>query len=352
MAQGARFLAVVLLLLAGCGDDGATAVASSAREEDHFIQTADGWTLALHRYVPAETKYVEPVLLTHGFIENRRVWDLDDEHSIARRLVEQGFEVWTMDLRGSGASEKTNWAFDIDDFVDYDAPATIEYILATTGAPQILMGGHSMGGLVTYAMLEGPLAPKVKAAVTLAGAGTMSGGLELKLMLVNFFAIAGLALGPILPDDLPFPFRTALQLLLGENDAAWAAIGKLMDSLLGRPFWYEGNMTPELVTLLLRVGCADTSMNVVKQFGSYAASGKVAGITDNLWRITAPVLAIAGAEDLVIPASNVKTVAQKCGAKFVEIPGVGHEDICVGEKSPALVYPLVVEWMASHATPW
>lgn len=350
MGSGARVLALVLLLFAGCGGD--ESASPQAREEDHFVETADGWTIALHRYVPAETKFVEPVLLTHGFIENRRVWDLDDERSIARRLVEQGFEVWTMDLRGSGSSEASSWAFDIDDFVIYDAPAAIEYILATSGAPQILMAGHSMGGLITYAVLEGPLAPKVKAAVTLAGAGTMSGGLAWKLMLVNFFAVTGLAIGPVMPDDLPFPFRSTLQLALGENDAAWAQIGTLMDSPLGRPFWYEGNMTPQLVAKLLRIGCANTSMNVVKQFGSYASAGTIPGITDNLHKITAPVLAIAGSEDLVIPASNVKFVAERCGAKFVEIPGVGHEDICVGEKSPSLVYPLVVEWMTSHATRW
>ena len=105
-----------------------------------------------------------------------------------------------MELRGSGESQAGR-RFSIEDFIRFDAPASIEAVLKETGAPQVLMVGHSLGGLITYATLEGPLAPKVRAAVTLAGAGTMSGGpaaAGVQPLLQNLDW-----LGPVLPDNAP-----------------------------------------------------------------------------------------------------------------------------------------------------
>ncbi len=92
-------LCCACLVLAGLahGWDGVT-------EEDHHALTADGWRIALHRYRPQRPRYREPVLLTHGFIENRRIWDLAEDRSLARDLAGRGFDVWALELRGSGES--------------------------------------------------------------------------------------------------------------------------------------------------------------------------------------------------------------------------------------------------------
>ncbi|MEK7859691.1 MAG: alpha/beta hydrolase [Elusimicrobiota bacterium] len=335
-----RLAALLLLLSARAG----------AVEKDYGAVTSDGWRIALHRYEPAQTRFREPVLLSHGFIENRRIWDLDAEHSLARRLSERGFDVWTMELRGSGESQAGR-RFSIEDFIRFDAPASIEAVLKETGAPQVLMVGHSLGGLITYATLEGPLAPKVRAAVTLAGAGTMSGGPALQLAFNRFFKILGLTLGPVLPDNAPFAPGWALHHALGENDRAWAELGKKLDSPLGQPFWAEEDVTPKQVEALLRLSVTDTSMNVVRDFLRFAKQGKVDGVTDRLGLIKTPVLAIAGSEDQIIPPSDVRFVAEQAHARYVEIEGAGHEDLCFGAAAAAHVNPLVVDWLASQATP-
>ena len=330
---------------------------ASFTEEAHSAVTADGWRLALHRYRPAEPRFREPVLLTHGFIEDRRIWDLDPGHSLARSLAERGFDVWTMELRGSGESQAPpvgslrGWRFSIDDFIRSDAPASIDAVLRETGAPQVLLVGHSLGGLVVYATLEGDEAGKVKAAVTLAGAGTMSAGPGLKLRFDRFFKFLGVTLGPRLPENAPFPVGWALHKALGNHPGAWAALGRAMATALGHPFWSERDMTPELVTRLLRDAVTNTSLNVVRQFLAFAEAGTVEGVTDRLGEIRAPVLAIAGSEDLVIPASDVRMVAGLSRASYIEVPGVGHEDLCVGLAAPAAVYPVVGDWLARHATP-
>lgn len=326
-------------------------------EESRSVTTADGWRLALHRWRPAVVRFREPVVLSHGFIENRRIWDLDAEHSLARRLAERGFDVWAMELRGSGDSQAPpvssvrGWTFSIDDFIRADAPAALRGVLEATGAEQALMVGHSLGGLLVYSTLEGPDASRVRAAVTLAGVGTMSGGDAVQARFDRFFKLLGLTLGPVLPGDAPFPMRWVLHAAFGKNDRAWAEFARRLDSPLGHPFWDESNMTPALVEALLREGVTDTALNVVRDFLRYARQGRVDGVTDRLGTIRTPLLAVAGAEDLVIPAADVRWVAARAGAQYVELPGIGHEDICVGLRAPALVYPLVGDWLERHATP-
>ncbi len=345
-------LAALLTLGLACG-----ARAGAFTEEDRSAMTQDGWRIALHRWRPAEKRFLEPVILTHGFIENRRIWDLAPDRSLARTLASQGFDVWSFELRGSGdsqappVSDLSGWKFSIDDFIRHDAPAAIRTALAESGSDQVLMVGHSLGGLITYAVMEGPLAPRVRAAVTLAGAGTMSGGPVLQLAFNRFFKILGFTLGPALPTDAPFPPAAVLHQALGENDRAWTELAKQMDSPLGEPFWAAENVTPEMVEALLRRSVTDTAMNVVRQFLRYAAQGKVDEVTDRLPLITAPVLAVAGAKDMVIPSQDVRFVAERARARFVEIPKAGHEDLCFGESSTA-VFPLVADWLAGHATPW
>jgi len=344
---------LLVALLAGCGDEGPRAAPTATpAESDHEVVTSDGWTLALHRYRPAQLAYAEPVLLTHGFIENRRVWDLDADHSLARVLVDAGFDVWTLDLRGSGASAGEGWTFDIDDFIQRDAPAAVDYVLATTGAPQLFFCGHSLGGLVVYGYCETEGASKVRGGVTLAGAGQMTGGWSLQLMLVNFFAVLGLGLGPILPADLPFPPSAILEAALGSNDAAWNALGALLDSPLGQPFWDAGNMTPALVTALLRDALSDTSMNVVKQFLAWAKGGAFS-YREELPRVDVPLLVVAGANDLVVPPANVRYCFERVSSAdktYLELEGFGHEDLCVGARAPAELFPGIREWIRARAT--
>ena len=46
----------------------------------------------------------------------------------------------------------------------------------------------------------------------------------------------------------------------------------------------------------------------------------------------------------------MRFVAEQAHARYVEIEGAGHEDLCFGAAA-AHVNPLVVGWLASQATP-
>jgi triacylglycerol esterase/lipase EstA (alpha/beta hydrolase family) len=81
-----------------------------------------------------------PVLLVHGFVCNHRVWD-----TIAPRLRAQGHSVLALDLEPLFTS--------IDDYAPLLDQAVTQ-LCALTGSKQLVLVGHSMGGLAIRAWLR------------------------------------------------------------------------------------------------------------------------------------------------------------------------------------------------------
>lgn len=81
-----------------------------------------------------------PVLLIHGYFCNRALW-----RPMAARLVAGGHAVDAVDLEPPFAS--------IDDYTPRIA-AAVDALRARTGAPQVALIGHSMGGLAARAYLR------------------------------------------------------------------------------------------------------------------------------------------------------------------------------------------------------
>jgi triacylglycerol lipase len=79
------------------------------------------------------------LLLQHGYVNNGAVWFFT-----ARALEAQGFRVFTVDQPAFAS---------IDSMADRMA-ARVDELLALTGAPQLTLVAHSMGGLVCRAYLR------------------------------------------------------------------------------------------------------------------------------------------------------------------------------------------------------
>jgi len=58
-------------------------------------------------------------------------------------------------------SEPAFWAFSWDQFVIYDLPTKISYVIATTGAPNITYVGHSEGTMTAFALFSNKTSPIV-----------------------------------------------------------------------------------------------------------------------------------------------------------------------------------------------
>ena len=143
-------------------------------DQVRFARTSDGWSIALHRYLAETPRYAEPVVLCHGLGANRFNFDLTEERSLARALTAVGFDVWSLELRGHGCSDKPGWlrphgwGFNFDDHLDRDLPAALELIRRVTHQPRVFWVGHSMGGMLGYALAGDPERDDLAGLVTVA----------------------------------------------------------------------------------------------------------------------------------------------------------------------------------------
>lgn len=128
------------------------------------IPTSDGGTVAVkRRHNPGGT----PVVFFHGLAVNADLWNLPDVHgpdyhyrSLATVLLENGFDIWLVNLRGHGAPTmlsapppgQRDWC--VDHFVAYDLPAVFERVASETGLRPFAIGA-SMGAMTLAGYAEG-----------------------------------------------------------------------------------------------------------------------------------------------------------------------------------------------------
>jgi pimeloyl-ACP methyl ester carboxylesterase len=138
-------------------------------KSEYDAETADGWLLKITRYQPRaqpfeQPVYGEPLLLVHGFSQNRHAWTAGQ---FVKNLLYFGVDIHILELRGHGKSSvelqrqrhagtgkplprDLDYGWDLDDYLLYDLPAAIEAVKRVTGRAKIFFCGHSMGGILGY----------------------------------------------------------------------------------------------------------------------------------------------------------------------------------------------------------
>ena len=112
------------------------------KKTKYVVETADGWSLVITRYKPTpqtwtQPLYGEPMLLVHGFSQNRHAWTSGE---FVKNLLFFGVDIHILELRGHGKSSielqherakkfgrsppaDLQWDWDIDSYFLYDIPA-------------------------------------------------------------------------------------------------------------------------------------------------------------------------------------------------------------------------------------
>ncbi|MGZ3461280.1 MAG: alpha/beta hydrolase, partial [Archangium sp.] len=135
----------------------------------YVVETADGWSLVITRYRPvkqpfAQPLFGEPLLLVHGFSQNRHTWT---SGQFVKNLLFFGVDIHILELRGHGKSSiefqrervarfrrplppDLDYGWDIDSYFLYDLPAAVSGVKRITRRERIFYCGHSMGGMLGY----------------------------------------------------------------------------------------------------------------------------------------------------------------------------------------------------------
>jgi pimeloyl-ACP methyl ester carboxylesterase len=320
-------------------------------EEIHLVKTRDKWRIGLFRYPAAHKKHPTPVLLCHGLAANRFNFDLGPEVSLARYLQQEGFDVWSVDLRGRGNSgmhtDASAWApHAFDDYVREDAVAALRHVQARTGASQVHWIGHSMGGLILYAVLQGEGAEAIASGVAIASPGTfartgsvpLAGCLFQVLRHIPRIRLSFLAAGfaPLVA-RLPWP---------------WQGF-----------FLNRDNVEDLVVERALCHLVSDVSGGEIGQFLDWMKAGEsrthdgVHSYEKGLGDVRQPLFFVAGSKDFLAPAESVAAAYGRVGSNkkgFLVVgrehgqeEDYGHGDLLIGKNSSREVFPRILHWLES-----
>lgn len=290
-----------------------------------------------------------PVMLVHGFAQNRYSWHTS-MRSMSAWLAERGFDVWNLELRGHGHSRAegdTDAVQGAERFADY-----VEDVVRAAGAlpgPAFWVG-HSLGGAAIYGaatQIQGPNRPR--GVVGIGGLYTFAQDnpfLKLLGTLTHFAADPSRMGGA--PGRVQIRSRLAGQI-----------IGRLysISDIAGYTFpisgWWPGSMEPDLLQERLERGFDWTSVKVWQEMSRWAVTGTFDYDTE--WRETdVPLLVILGDKDHLLPIRDGREAFLRSGStdKTMQVfddynhgTHWGHLDLILGKDAPKHVWPLVAQWM-------
>lgn len=254
-----------------------------------------------------ETGAGRAVVLLHAFPMDSALWAAQ-----RRPLAQAGFRIITPDLPGFGGSAVAPVAPSVDVMAD-----AVAELLDQLGIDQAVVGGLSMGGYVTMAMLRRHPA-------------RVSG-----IILADTKASADTAAAAAV--------RQAVASSVEESGTAAGIADGMLPNLLGRT---TRESKPEVVAAVRRWIRAQPAAAVA--WAQRAMAARPDSLSD-IASFGGPVLVIYGSEDTVSPAADAIAMADAARAggsptHVVEIAAAGH---LTAVEDPAAVTRAIQGWLAS-----
>ncbi len=366
-------LLLAVLVQAGCNQPGQREFSVNY----HYTETADGRRLALRRYLPENPMMdKEPVILCHGLSYNLLFWDLAEEVSLARYLAGAGYDVWSLSLRGSAPSSQpfgsgmrklghfkidpemlslgrermkdlnmTDWS--VDDHIQLDLPAAIEFVAEQTGHDKVHWIGHSMGAMVMFAYLQDrENADHVR----------------------SFVAVSGpMAIFHPLNEPFTFLLESEPTIEIGSafvGTSAPAGLGAIFGDM-GTPtdkLFYNGrNIEGGVLRSLQSQATEDMGPSQFKQLMNMVRTERFTSLdesvdyTEGLEKVTTPTYFLVGTVDNMATPGAVQYAYRqiKSSDKQFKMFGrvnshaddYGHDDIIIGKQARQEVYPTIIQWL-------
>lgn len=323
----------------------------------HEIETEDGVPLIMtRRRAPALDGNAPPILLVHGLGQNRYSWHLPSR-SLANYLVDCGFDVFIIELRGHGLSRTHGSPYPLrfEEYVDYDVPAAIEAVLELSGHDRTFYAGHSFGGTIGYCLT--PVQEQLAGVISIGGPGLFGAGNRA----LQAFGWLVRALDRYTPlRFVPYaafpaePFALALKALMFYLDRP---------NRFPLRLWEPGSIDRDILYERLTRGFDRTGRGVIRQtyhWGTtqtFTCPDSGEDYTDRLAGFAQPLLFIQGDNDFVVPYDSIRICVDTVASDDVEVRTFnaeetghhwGHLDLVFGDHAPEHVWPYLTDWMRAR----
>jgi len=125
----------------------------------------DGFDLKLHRFKStAAFAHKTPVILVHGAGVRSNIFSPPNEDTLPRVLSRAGYDVWTLDWRGSIESVPNPWT--LDDAAVWDYPAAVAKVREISGADTVKAVIHCQGSTSFMMSAVAGLLPDVETVIS------------------------------------------------------------------------------------------------------------------------------------------------------------------------------------------
>lgn len=314
----------------------------------------DGWELSVYLRRAPTRRFEEPVLLCHGLAANRHTFDFEPPYSLSHVLAEAGFDCFIVEWRGIGGSRLPprgrRWPdVSVDEIVAQDGPALIDLALARTGARRAFWVGHSLGGLVGYAVAQGERADKLAGIIALGS-----------------------------PVFFP-PDKLIRRLIHAGNRASWPRgfrnewLSRTLAPFLGYVtlplsdvIINPKHIPPAVQRKVYANMMASMSRNVLRQFQDWIDHDAFRSFDGRVdWRaglsaLRLPVLVMGGSQDRLASPKNLRAQFELLGSEDKQLyifgcergdkMDYGHGDLLFGTGVAHEVHYETRAWLISHAT--
>ncbi|CAM8953425.1 unnamed protein product [Rhodiola kirilowii] len=249
-----------------------------------------------------------------------------------------------------------NYDWDFDHYLEEDVPAAMEYVIAQSmpNDGKLLAIGHSMGGILLYALLSRCGADGRDS--NLAGVVTLASSLDytksksaLKLLLPLADSTQAL--------NLPVPLGTLLAAAYPLSSSPPFALSWLNNLISS-----EGMMHPELMKkFIFNNFCTIPAKLLLQLITSFREGGLCNRegtffYKDHLHKTNVPILALAGDQDLICPPEAVYETANLVPKHLIiyEVfgkpagPHYAHYDLVGGKLAGEHLYPCIIDFLIKH----
>ncbi len=305
-------------------------------EDVRYLSTSDGARLALTEIRRGEPRDGPRFLLVHGFAQNRLAFTLGP---LPELLIERGARVFVGELRGHGRSrDGVTPHHSLEAHLSIDLPALIEEI-----GPPVHLIGHSMGGMLGYALLA---RSNALASLTAIGAPIFLGRGR---TLIRLAALIAGPVGGVSPVALPIDrFLRLLSGMIAEPDARGVTRWFQLLTKLASP---QHAPPRSIEAILANADPASPAIFTEIARLAFAREPTIAGVRliDALLAATIPVATVVGSEDVfggrvaVAPFDLPENAGPR---RVIEVAGGSHVDLTIGHHLPATVaqlWPFVTE---------
>jgi alpha-beta hydrolase superfamily lysophospholipase len=351
-----------------------------------IVPTADGYSVSLKHFATEEMNDTKKIILMiPGFFCRRSVMD-----KLAREMsLKYGYRVFCMDMRGrskytlSKNGKSSSWT--LDDYIQDDFPAVIEWLHKNYPDSQIVVMGHSMGGMIPrfytgaydkikalpgkenipnpYDYLAGIVSITSPNFMNLAsqvmGMDFIRNGIKMLPSKNIYDTIFNLASFPVSSAvnsiDLNKFFRFILNIHSSLRQFSFSMSSKIVNlsdfigyKQITPPEWYffvEDVFCEESVKVLLQFIRSQLSSD--KSFCSY--DGSINYTEEQHNNLELPVFSIVGTLDKIVPADAIESImdAPKIKKKKIEYYEQGHLGIIFHQDTVKKITKEADKWIRS-----